>query len=86
MRVWSSWGHRCNDSIKYSFFYLIGVHFALRSGTEHRRLRFKNSQIELIAAKPEKNEPCKLIYHEDVSKTNQGGLKSRKFRPKTVTY
>ena len=67
-------------------FYLIGVHFALRSGTEHRRLRFKNSQIELIAAKPEKNEPCKLIYHEDVSKTNQGGLKSRKFPPKTVTY
>ena len=27
-----------------------------------------------------------LIYHEDVSKTNQGGLKSRKFRPKRITH
>ena len=64
------------------FFYLIGVHFAVRSGMEHCRLRFKSLQIESIAAKPEKNEPCKLIYHEDFSKTNQGRLKSRKFRPK----
>ena len=40
--------------------------------------------MELISANTE-NELRKLVYHEDVSITNQG-LKSRKFRPKTVTY
>ena len=86
--LWESGALGDTDSMTLlsTVFYLIGVHFALRSGTEHCRLRFKNSHIKLIAAKPEKNEPCKLIYHKDVSKTNQGGLKSRKFCPKTVTY
>ena len=70
----------------YTVFYLIGVHFALRSGSEHRRLRFKNPQIIYVDADKDKNLPCRLIYTEDVSKTNQGGLKSKKVPQKVVTY
>ena len=53
----------------------IGLFFALRSGAEHRNLRYKPSQIELIE---HDNESAYLKYTEDVSKSNQGGLTSRK--------
>ena len=56
--------------------YLIGLNFALRGGQEHRDLKWKNSQIKLISNK--KGEF--LRYSEDVSKSNQGGLKHRKVK------
>ena len=52
--------------------------FSLRSGAEHRQLRFRPSQIELFEPP---NERVYLKYTEDVSKANQGGLVSRKKEP-----
>ena len=59
----------------------IGLCFVLRSGMEHRRLRFYPSQIQVV-------EPVKsrgyIMYTEDVSKTNQGGIAHRRREPKQV--
>ena len=61
--------------------FMAGLYFALRSGDEHRRLRF--SSVRLIE-KPG-SLPC-LIYTETGSKNNPGGLKHRKVSPKQVTH
>ena len=69
------------EVLLHTLVYHIGLFFALRSGLEHRRLRHNPSQFEL-------REPASgrasLVYREDVSKTNQGGLMSRKRKPKEV--
>ena len=51
--------------------YYIGFNFALRSGMEHRRLRYYPSRIQLFQPT---NGWANVMYTEDVSKTNQGGL------------
>ncbi len=61
--------------------FMAGVYFALRSGEEHRQLRF--SSVQLIE-KP-KAFPY-LLYTESVSKNNPGGLKHRKVTTKQVTH
>ena len=63
--------------------YLNGKHFALRSGAEHHSLRFNSPQITLH--EPAGETPY-LKYVEDVSKSNQGGLKHRRVRRKEVTH
>ena len=63
--------------------YLTRLNFALRSGKEHGRLHHKPSQINVI--NPEGEAPY-IAYTEDISKTNQGGLKSRKIIPKSVIH
>ena len=63
--------------------YLNGLHFALRSGKEHRTLTL--SQISII--NPSETQPYyTLRYSENVSKTNNGGLKYRKVDPKVVNH
>ncbi len=64
-------------------FYFNGVCFALRSGDEHRRLRHKNSQIRVIE---KTGERVQLVYTEDASKNNQGGLNGRKTKTKEVVH
>ena len=67
----------------HTLVYMVGLYFALRSGSEHRRLRYVPAQIQLIE-KPH-SRPY-LIYQEDISKTNQGGLHSRTKQPKEVIH
>ena len=61
--------------------YLCGVHFALRSGQEHRSLQ--RNHIELM--KPETDLPY-IIYTENMSKNNSGGLSHRKVEPKQIVH
>ena len=61
--------------------FLCGMYFALRSGQEHRSLQC--SQIELFEPQ---NSPPYLVYNENYSKNNTGGIAQRKIKPKTVTH
>ncbi|XP_076079050.1 zinc finger MYM-type protein 2-like [Mytilus galloprovincialis] len=64
--------------------YLIGIHFALRGGKEHRNLRLnKNPQITGPFIDSELHKRY-ILYKEDISKTNSGGMKDKKYTPKTV--
>ena len=67
----------------HTLVYMVGLHFALRSGSEHRRLRYSPAQIQLIE-KP--GSWAYLSYQEDISKTNQGGLTSKSKKPKEVVH
>ena len=62
--------------------FLCGIHFALHSGEEHHSLQL--SQFELIV--PKDGGSARLVYTENYSKNNQGGLQHRKIQPKCVTY
>lgn len=66
-----------------TFVFYFGMCFALRSGEEHRRLRYHPAQIELV--EPVGGTPY-LMYREDVSKTNQGGIQHRKVQNKEVIH
>lgn len=59
-------------------FYLIGLNFGMRAGSEYRVLNINNFSFE-------KDDTGKeyLLYSEGVSKTYQGGLKHRKLNPRT---
>ena len=61
--------------------YMAGLYFVLRSGEEHRRLRF--SSVQLVK-KP--GFVPYLLHTESVSKNNPGGLKHRKVESKQVTH
>ena len=62
--------------------YLIGLYLAFRSGDDHRKLRHDPSQMQLEPL----NAAAYLLYREDVSKTNQGGIKHCKVIPKKVVH
>ncbi|XP_038068807.1 zinc finger MYM-type protein 2-like isoform X3 [Patiria miniata] len=61
--------------------YSIGLNFALRGGQEHRNLRWKSPQLQILI---DGNGDKFLRYTEDASKTNQGDLKHRHIKPKVV--
>ena len=65
-----------------TMFFMIWYYFALRSGEEHRQLRYDPWQIEVIEKAGERPY---LLYTEDISK-NRPGLNGRKYKPKTVTH
>lgn len=63
--------------------FMNGLYFALRSGEEHRQLRFDPCQIELVEQPGQRSY---LKYTEDISKNRPGGLKGRKTKPKVVIH
>lgn len=63
--------------------YLNGLHFAMRSGKEHRDLGI--NQIQITKPNSECNYYC-LEYTEKISKTNNGGFKQRRIEPKIVKH
>ena len=81
--LWSSGvlGGDTPQKLLYTVFYLIGLHFALRGGIEHRNLR-RGDRSQLAVCQDEHGKF--LCYTEDTSKTNQGGLKHRKVPKKCV--
>ena len=75
--------HHSPQALLNTIIYMNGVYFALRSGAEHRQLRYKPCQIQMIEHPGERPY---LEYSENVSKNHPGGLKSRKIRPKIVQH
>ena len=63
--------------------FMNGLYFALRSGSEHRALRFEPPQIEVVEREGERPY---LLYTEDTSKNRPGGLKGRRMKPKVVRH
>jgi hypothetical protein len=74
-------GDKTPQQLGDTVLYMFGLHFALRAGSEHRNLRYENSQISLNT---DRGGSKYLCYTKDVSKNRQGGLKHRKIAPKTV--
>ena len=66
-----------------TIFYMNGIYFALRNGQEHRQLRHSPCQMQLV--EKQRQIPY-LLYSEDISKNNQGGLKGRKCSPKMIKH
>ena len=60
--------------------FMCGMYFALCSGQEHRELGFSQLQINKREGKKS------LIYYENASKANSGGLKHQKIERKVVTH
>ena len=63
--------------------YLIGLYFALRSGNGHRRLQHSPLQLQLVEPP---NVRVYIVFREDVSKTNKGGLNSQRKKPNEVLH
>ena len=83
-RLWSSGvlGSSNPQQLLNTMFFMAGKHFALRSGDEHRSLRARNSQM---AIGTDRETGRRFVeYNEDVSKSNQGGLRHRKTSRKSV--
>ena len=76
-------GDRTPHTLLDTMVFCNGLYFALRSGREHRQLRLRPCQIEIIQ---HENEQPYLKYTEDVSKNRPGGLKGRNVKPKIVYH
>lgn len=63
--------------------YMIGMHFALRAGAEHKNLRV-GGDSQLRIKRDDNLKLWYLEYTEDFSKNNQGGLDHRKVQRKVV--
>ena len=74
-------GDATPQSLLDTIVFMNGLFFALRSGKEHRQLRFDGPQIRVIENPGERPY---LLYTEDISKNRPGGLKGRKQKPKVV--
>ena len=80
MDYWTAWGAYSASPLGHHLLPL-GVSLGLRGGQEHCQPRWNPSQITVVAVSGERKH---LLYAEDVSKNNCGGLKMRKVQPKHV--
>ena len=76
-------GDHSPHALLNTVFFQNGINFALRSGGEHRSLRNTSNGCQIRVFEPE-GQRARLIYREDASKNNQGGLRGRKQQPKEV--
>ena len=76
-------GESTPQALVDTMLYMNGLYFALKSGEEHRQLRFHQCQIQVIERPGER---AYLQYTEEISKNRPGGLKNRKLKPKTVVH
>ena len=76
-------GDHSPETLLNTIIFMNGLYFALRSGKEHRDLRFNESQISLVQHDGERSF---LEYVEDVSKNRPGGLKGRRIGQKVVRH
>ena len=76
-------GDHSPGALLNTIFYMNGMYFALRSGQEHRQLRHSPCQIQLVE---KEGQIPYLLYTEDISKNNPGGLKGRKCSPKMIKH
>ena len=81
LRTLGKLGPDTPQSLLDTMVYMCGLYFAMRSGQEHRNL----SVDELNLVEPADGVPY-LIYIENVSKNNPGGLHNRNLKPKTVIH
>ena len=66
--------------------YMLGLHLALRGGVEHSRLRRPGFDCQITVEKDDKNR-LRLVYREDqLQKTNQGGLNSKRNNKVVYVY
>ena len=62
------------DVLRQTAFFLVGKHFGLRGGSEHRKLRRGvSSQIKEVY----EGKTLVMLYEEEQSKNRQGGLRSK---------
>ncbi len=72
------------DVLRDTIMYLVGLSFALRGGQEQHALRCPGYDPQIEVKRTDEGTEY-LEYREDLrSKTNQGGLNSRKVTPKVV--
>ena len=71
-------GDSTPQSLLDTIVFFNGLYFALRSGKEHRQLRYHPPQIKVVENSGERP------YTEDSSKNHPGGIKGRKQKPKVV--
>ena len=76
-------GDHTPQALLNTMVFMSGLYFALRSGREHRELRFDSSQISLVECGGERPY---LEYTEDDSKNRPAGLKGRYIERKTVKH
>ena len=76
-------GDHCPQALLDTMIFYNGIYFALRSGREHRQLRLRPCQIQVIEKEGERPY---LQYTEDVSKNRPGGIKGRNVKPKIVEH
>ena len=76
-------GDHSPKSLVDTMIFYNGLFFALRSGGEHKQLRLRPCQIQVMESQSSKPY---LRYVEDISKNHPGGLKCRSIPPKTVFH
>ena len=74
-------GDHSPESLLNTIIFMNGLYFALRSGDEHRQLRHKPCQIQVVENEGERPY---LLYTEDIQRTTWEDLKDENSSPKLL--